>query len=69
MNVRSARLTRIAFLCIATTAGASAIAQDFPTKPITLVVPFPPGGATDTIGRQIGKTLGDRLGQHAQRPV
>lgn len=63
MNVRSARLTRIAFLCIATAACASAIAQDFPTKPITLVVPFPPGGATDTIGRQIGKTLGDRLGQ------
>jgi tripartite-type tricarboxylate transporter receptor subunit TctC len=66
MNIRSARLTRIArvsFLCIAAVACASAIAQDYPTKPITLVVPFPPGGATDTIGRQIGKTLGDRLGQ------
>lgn len=64
MKIRSARLARlacIAFLCLV--AGASAIAQDYPARPITLVVPFPPGGATDIIGRQIGKTLGDRLGQ------
>lgn len=63
MKTRSARLTRIAVLCIAAASCISAIAQDYPSKPITLVVPFPAGGATDTIGRQIGKTLGDRLGQ------
>ena len=63
MKTRSARLTRIAVLCIAAASCISATAQDYPSKPITLVVPFPAGGATDTIGRQIGKTLGDRLGQ------
>ncbi|WP_423193915.1 Bug family tripartite tricarboxylate transporter substrate binding protein [Cupriavidus sp. H18C2] len=45
-------------------AGASlACAQGFPTKPIQLVIPFPPGGATDVIGRLVGKKLGDKLGQ------
>jgi tripartite-type tricarboxylate transporter receptor subunit TctC len=42
---------------------AVASARDFPTKPITLVVPFSPGGATDTIGRLVGKGMGDHLGQ------
>lgn len=41
----------------------SVAAQDYPTRPITLVVPFPPGGATDTLGRLVGKQLGERLGQ------
>ena len=46
-------------------AGAPAMAQEaaFPNKPITLVIPFPPGGATDVLGRLIGKKLGDKLGQ------
>ena len=34
----------------------------WPDRPITLVVPFPPGGGTDVISRLIGKELGDRLG-------
>ena len=63
MKTRSDRLTRIAFLCVAAASCAGAFAQDYPSKPLTLVVPFPPGGATDTVGRQVGKTLGERLGQ------
>jgi tripartite-type tricarboxylate transporter receptor subunit TctC len=35
----------------------------WPTRPITLVVPFPPGGSADTISRLIGKRLADELGQ------
>ena len=41
----------------------SAIAQPYPAKPITLIVPFPPGGPTDTSARLIGKALGERLKQ------
>lgn len=36
---------------------------DYPNRPIQLVIPFPPGGATDVVGRLIGKTLGEKLGQ------
>jgi tripartite-type tricarboxylate transporter receptor subunit TctC len=36
---------------------------DYPNRPVQLVIPFPPGGATDVVGRLIGKTLGDKLGQ------
>lgn len=35
----------------------------YPTKPITLVIPFPPGGQTDAIGRLVGDRLSKRLGQ------
>ena len=38
-------------------------AQSYPNKPIRLILPFPPGGATDILGRIIGQKLSERLGQ------
>lgn len=42
---------------------ALACAESFPNKPIKLVVPFSPGGGTDSIARDIARTLSERLGQ------
>jgi len=41
----------------------SAIAQTYPAKPVKLIVPFPPGGNTDIVGRLIAQKLSDGLGQ------
>jgi tripartite-type tricarboxylate transporter receptor subunit TctC len=41
----------------------AALAQSWPTKPIRMLVPFPPGGGVDFAARVIGKHLSDRLGQ------
>jgi tripartite-type tricarboxylate transporter receptor subunit TctC len=43
--------------------GAAAWAQDYPNKPVKLVVPYPPGGATDVIGRVMAQKLSGALGQ------
>ncbi len=42
---------------------APAYAQNFPTRPITLIVPFPPGGSTDVAGRIVADKMGAFLGQ------
>src|SRR5262245_30533300 len=53
-------------LLIATTLAAFAglaCAQSFPTRPVTLIVPFPPGGSTDTAARLIAEAMRPALGQ------
>jgi tripartite-type tricarboxylate transporter receptor subunit TctC len=50
-------------LAAAALAAAPAHAQDYPNKPIRLVIPFPAGGSSDGIGRQIADKLGPLLKQ------
>jgi tripartite-type tricarboxylate transporter receptor subunit TctC len=42
---------------------AAAAAQDYPTKPVRLIIPFPPGGSNDVVGRMIATQLGEHLGK------
>ncbi len=42
---------------------SSALAQNYPAKPITLIIPFPPGGSTDIIGRIAADGMSRELGQ------
>ncbi|MDP1535515.1 MAG: tripartite tricarboxylate transporter substrate-binding protein, partial [Rubrivivax sp.] len=60
MNRR--RLLQACALALGVTASA-AFAQAFPSKPVTLVVPFPPGGTTDVIARALADRLALALGQ------
>ena len=60
-----ARRALLASLLAASVFGLAgqALAQDYPNKPIRLVVPYPPGGATDVIGRVMAQKLSLALGQ------
>jgi tripartite-type tricarboxylate transporter receptor subunit TctC len=49
-------------LLLALSAGI-ALAQGFPVRPVTLIVPFPPGGSTDTAARIVGERMRATLGQ------
>lgn len=49
-------------LALGLAAMAGAQAQPWPAKPVTLLVPFPPGGSTDMIARTVGAKLQERLG-------
>jgi len=55
------RLLTAGAVLLALTAGA--FADDYPNRPIRLIIPFPPGGSNDVVGRLVAKYLSDQLGQ------
>lgn len=54
---------RLLLAAMALTWVVPAAAQDYPSKPIKIIVPFGPGTATDTVARVVGASIGSRTGQ------
>lgn len=59
----SAWIIRLLAACALAFLATLAHAQSFPSRPLKLIVPFPPGGATDVLARTVGDALARRLGQ------
>src|SRR5687768_2819259 len=62
MRKMRALLTAVAGLVVAFAAPAAA-QQDYPNRPIRLIIPFPPGGSNDIVGRAIATQLSEKLGK------
>ena len=61
MRKTGSLLVKIAGLLLALATPLAA--QEYPTKPVRLIIPFPPGGSNDVVGRMIATQLSDRLGK------
>jgi tripartite-type tricarboxylate transporter receptor subunit TctC len=57
------RLQFVSGLVAVALAALPAGAQDWPVRPMRIVVPFPPGGVTDLVARAVGKSMAEMLGQ------
>lgn len=62
-TVTRRRLVQAMTLAIAMSGSSAMAQQNWPTKPVSLVVPFPPGGTTDVLARSLGEKLSQGLGQ------
>src|SRR5258706_633595 len=56
-------VSRVALSLIASLAAGASPAQDYPARPVRMVVPFSPGGSTDVLARIVGQKLTERSGQ------
>jgi tripartite-type tricarboxylate transporter receptor subunit TctC len=57
------RCSSIVALGAALVISGSAFAQQYPSKPVKIIVPFPPAGVTDIVGRLVAQKLSEKLGE------
>jgi len=60
----AAGLARVLLAAVAVATAVPAYAQSFPTRPVRMIVPYPPGGANDIIARLLSPSLTQQLGQN-----
>ena len=69
MHQKTRKFATLAQACVLAVTAASALyggiamAQSWPSRPISLIVPFPAGGTTDVLARAVGQELSKSLGQ------
>src|SRR5438552_5254516 len=61
--MRMLMAVRLLIYIILALAAGVAHAQAYPSKPVRLIIPFPPGGSNDLVGRAVAAQLGERIGQ------
>src|SRR3984957_9057420 len=61
MSSTASKLIAAALIGVAAVSGA--VAQTYPTRPITMIIPFAAGGPTDVLGRMVGQKMSEALGQ------
>ena len=54
---------RVALASLALTAFGACFAQSYPTRTVRVIIPFPPGGTLDTLGRAVAQKLSEQMGQ------
>src|SRR6476659_2757853 len=57
------RMRFLAPLFLGLLLAVGAAAETYPAHPVKLIIPFPPGGSNDIVGRMVATQLGERLGQ------
>lgn len=63
MNKRQTLFAAAAVAALLSTQPLTAWAQTYPARPVKVIIPFPPGGTLDAVGRQLAQKLGEQTGQ------